>query len=603
MSIGILESHQCLLKQVGELTLYELVSMDSHKKPTVNCLALGDSHMLTCGRGKKIKNVHMKHFCWKKIIWSSVEKRIQRLKLRIYKASSQGNQKKVHFLQYQLIQSLDAKLLAIRKVTVENQDKSLSISTSEKMRLVKRLKIETTPCNEIIFRARQELIILALEPQWEALFEANSYGGRPGRTAQDAIESVFLALRVKSKISSSERFIFKAKLSTLSLNIDSFIKKLNTIPPIAEIVRTWSPEELPAFFVNIIFHGLENYLKEWIIYQNWPTTQRHQTHTANKIKSISIIRYLKDFLIIHSNKEIVQRAKEATSQWLDVEFRCGLFEKSLLVSSRESFEFLEFRFISLYFQNKYRTKIYPSKDAQKSIVKKVGNICRRYRALSTYDLIRTLRPILLSWGNYYSFCECKEIFGKIDRQIFQILRAWVFRRDRRRGRIAIKKKYFPSGRTFQFDNRQYKNNWVLCANKKLKEGILNEIFLPKIAWIQSRKYVKIKRNATPYDGNFLYWQKRLLLSVNKQKQYLLKKQSFSCLLCGGKFDFHSVMEVDHIIPRSKGGKDILSNLQLLHRHCHTEKTRLKDVLFSQELDEAKVSRPDLSTRFRDKSRS
>ena len=28
------------------------------------------------------------------------------------------------------------------------------------------------------------------------------------------------------------------------------------------------------------------------------------------------------------------------------------------------------------------------------------------------------------------------------------------------------------------------------------------------------------------------------------------------------------MEVDHIIPKSKGGKDRLDNLQLLHRHCH-----------------------------------
>ncbi|NJO63282.1 MAG: HNH endonuclease [Richelia sp. RM2_1_2] len=33
-----------------------------------------------------------------------------------------------------------------------------------------------------------------------------------------------------------------------------------------------------------------------------------------------------------------------------------------------------------------------------------------------------------------------------------------------------------------------------------------------------------------------------------------------------------MMEVDHIIPKSKGGKDAYNNLQLLHRHCHDEKT-------------------------------
>ncbi|MBI1242441.1 MAG: hypothetical protein GC195_13170 [Nostoc sp. RI_552] len=32
------------------------------------------------------------------------------------------------------------------------------------------------------------------------------------------------------------------------------------------------------------------------------------------------------------------------------------------------------------------------------------------------------------------------------------------------------------------------------------------------------------------------------------------------------------MEVHHIIPLSKGGKDEYNNLQLLHRHCHDQKT-------------------------------
>ena len=33
-----------------------------------------------------------------------------------------------------------------------------------------------------------------------------------------------------------------------------------------------------------------------------------------------------------------------------------------------------------------------------------------------------------------------------------------------------------------------------------------------------------------------------------------------------------IIEVDHIVPRSVGGKDIYENIQLLHRHCHDVKT-------------------------------
>jgi RNA-directed DNA polymerase len=33
-----------------------------------------------------------------------------------------------------------------------------------------------------------------------------------------------------------------------------------------------------------------------------------------------------------------------------------------------------------------------------------------------------------------------------------------------------------------------------------------------------------------------------------------------------------LLEVDHIIPKSKGGNNSLKNKQLLHRHCHDTKT-------------------------------
>ncbi len=34
-----------------------------------------------------------------------------------------------------------------------------------------------------------------------------------------------------------------------------------------------------------------------------------------------------------------------------------------------------------------------------------------------------------------------------------------------------------------------------------------------------------------------------------------------------------LIEVDHIIPKSKGGKDEFNNLQALHRHCHDVKSK------------------------------
>lgn len=51
------------------------------------------------------------------------------------------------------------------------------------------------------------------------------------------------------------------------------------------------------------------------------------------------------------------------------------------------------------------------------------------------------------------------------------------------------------------------------------------------------------------------------------------------------------MEIDHKIPRSKGGKDSCDNLQLLHGHCHNAKTAADKVAVTvQEIDEDYLNR-------------
>src|SRR5205814_9642004 len=47
-------------------------------------------------------------------------------------------------------------------------------------------------------RALQALTAAALEPAWEARFESRSYGFRPGRSCQDAMEAAFVTARGKT---------------------------------------------------------------------------------------------------------------------------------------------------------------------------------------------------------------------------------------------------------------------------------------------------------------------------------------------------------------------------------------------------------------------
>ena len=90
----------------------------------------------------------------------------------------------------------------------------------------------------------------------------------------------------------------------------------------------------------------------------------------------------------------------------------------------------------------------------------------------------------------------------------------------------------------------------------------------------SNKYVKVKGNSSPYDGNLSYWATRMGRhpEMDSLKASLLKRQKGKCTHCGLYIRDGDIHETDHIIAKKLSGKNVYSNYQLLHGHCHDEKT-------------------------------
>jgi len=180
-------------------------------------------------------------------------------------------------------------------------------------------------------------------------------------------------------------------------------------------------------------------------------------------------------------------------------------EKTNLSLSSQSFKFLGFQIAYVKKNNKFRVKITPSKENVIRLIEKTRDMIHINKASSAYQLIGKLRPIILGWGNYYQFCECKDTFSKIDSILFQQIRAWVFRRSARQSRNELKNKYFPEGKTYLFQNREYKANWILNGMKVKKDNEMTFNYLPKISWIKSEKHVKVLQKESVYSGNEIYW--------------------------------------------------------------------------------------------------
>ena len=56
----------------------------------------------------------------------------------------------------------------------------------------------------------------------------------------------------------------------------------------------------------------------------------------------------------------------------------------------------------------------------------------------------------------------------------------------------------------------------------------------------------------------------------RDKKILYERQNGRCNGCKGKYDIKD-LEIDHIVPKSRGGSDDLENLQLLCGHCNRTK--------------------------------
>ena len=171
---------------------------------------------------------------WKTINWRQVERSVFKLQKRIYAASRCGDMQRVRKLQKTLMRSWSNRVLAVRRVTQDNQGRKTagvdgikSLSPEARFDLAKGLfpngkskptrriwipkpgKIERRPLSipTIFDRALQAVVKATLEPEWEARFEPSSYGFRPARSCHDAIK------HIKNCIVSKPKFVLDADIS------------------------------------------------------------------------------------------------------------------------------------------------------------------------------------------------------------------------------------------------------------------------------------------------------------------------------------------------------------------------------------------------------
>ncbi|WP_265042204.1 reverse transcriptase domain-containing protein [Wolbachia endosymbiont (group B) of Melanostoma mellinum] len=404
-------------------------------------------------------------------------------------------------------------------------------------------------------------------------------GFRSGRSCHDAIEAIFQVLSKKTV------FVLDADIAKCYDNINHtvLLEKLNTTPTLRKIIKGWlkagvmenrilKPTRsgtiqggtISPLLACIALHGLEGYVKETMadeIVISCMKKKPGKTYRKEAKRSLSIITYADDLVVLHESEEIVLKAKILIEKWLktiglELEPSKTKISHTLkfLNEIKPGFDFLGFT-VRQYptKQNKmgYKSLIKPNLNSIKQHTLTIKHKLRKIREIPQEAIIKELNPIIRGWCQYYTSAVSSKTFSLLDNIMFRKIWRWAVRRHPNKGKYWIKKKYF----------RRYKNdNWKFMTS--------DGRYLIKHRDHAIKRHIKVIGTKSPYDGDWIYWSNRLNRLPDKSSRVikLMKLQQGKCNYCQLYFRSDDLIEVHHQ-DKIKNNNDI-KNLFLLHGHCH-----------------------------------
>lgn len=552
----------------------------------------------TTAKAERLPDNGTLRFQWQSIDWNKAESYVNRLQVRIAKATQEKKWNTVKRLQYLLTHSYYAKALAVRKVTTNKGkntsgvDKELWSTPASKMTAVlsltdknykakplRRVFIEKKgkktkrplgiPC--MYDRAMQALYALALDPVAEVTADTKSFGFRKGRSCHDACEYIFTALSRKYSPVwvlegdikgcfdhiSHEWLIENVPMdkSVLKQFLKAGFVFKNELFPIDE--GTPQGGVISPILANMALDGIQE-----VLVQHFELSCKGKvSYFMHQQSKVNFVRYADDFIVTAATKEIAQEAKEIIRAFLKTRGLELSEEKTVITHIDEGFDMLGWTFRK--FKGKLIVK--PSKKSIKNFVASLSETVLKHGRTWKQDvLIERLNQQIRGWANYHQSVCANATFSYIDNALFWILWRWAKRRHPHKGKSWIVARYW---------HRKGNRNWVFCTESK---ELLRMDKTPVV------RYPKVRMDANPYFDTLYFIDRKFNLGMKRltgKFKSVWKNQNGCCYHCGIPMEIGDDRDLFFKIPKSMGGKDDVPNMAYVHKHCnqiYLERCRSKE---------------------------
>jgi len=404
---------------------------------------------------------------WQSLPWDKFQDRIKKIQTMIYHDTKHGKWKQVRDQQRLLLHSMAAKALAIRKITQKNRGKltagldgQVYLTSESRMALlseintkylfskaykpthVKRIYIPKPDGSKrplgiptVIDRIYQELVRMALEPEWEGKFHPHSYGFRKGRNCQDAIEMI------KKAYKKGYKHILEADLSKCfdNLNHQYILRQISK--PYKQIIKKWL--KIGIIDMGTLIQTESGTPQGGVISPLLSNIALNTLdHAINQVRGLILIRFADDFIVMSQTATLLKKAKRGIESLMKKVGPSLNEKKTKIVTIQQGFSFLGFHFI------KYPNRtlwVQPQRERVKTFLYRLKTLIIKHKQVQTKYLIVGLNSRIRGWTNYYRFCRIHVVFSHIQFILWRWIWDWCKRRHPKKGKRWVYKRYFGKG--------------------------------------------------------------------------------------------------------------------------------------------------------------
>jgi 5-methylcytosine-specific restriction endonuclease McrA len=200
-------------------------------------------------------------------------------------------------------------------------------------------------------------------------------------------------------------------------------------------------------------------------------------------------------------------------------------KKTKVTATQTGFDFLGWHFRVLR-NGKFLSM--PSKDNYRDVKKKIKAVVNN-STYGTETKSNLLAPIVRGWRNYHKNCEMR----KHD--------------------------------LWHISHRTWKTFIKLPSIHRSKANDLIKKAFPSVRY-SANKFINVKGNKSPFDGDLVYWSKRNSKYYNGPTVKTLKRNNYRCYLCNHYLYNEEKIELHHVDGNHNNWRP--KNLQVLHQSCH-----------------------------------